>query len=78
MDLSNAYKVSSSLFIVAVKIRNMLEIIAVDITGLYNLIGLYIILKYSYLKIISLLCKDGLCCLKDFCMGTAVAATVIT
>ena len=54
--------------IVLLQIGKMLEVVGVQITTLYYLIGHDIIIKYSYLKVISFLCQDRFCLLQDLCV----------
>ena len=73
MDSACVYKVGSFLLIEAVQIWNVLEVVCIEISALYNFVWLYIIIKYSYLKVISLFLKNWLCCLKNLrmrCLGS--------
>ena len=59
---------SSFFFIEAVQIWNVLEIVCIKVTAFYYLVWLYIIIKYSHLKIIAFFLKKRLCCFKNFRM----------
>ena len=72
MDSACIYKVGSFFLVEAVQIWNVLEVVCIEIAALYNLVWLYIIIKYRYLKVVSLFLKDRFCCFKDlgmWCLG---------
>ena len=68
MDAAYAYQMAAFFLIVLLQIGKMLEVVGVQITTLYYLVGHDIIVKYSYLKVISFLCQDRFCLLQDLCM----------
>ena len=60
MDSACIYKVGSFFLVEAVQIWNVLEVVCIEIAALYNFVWLYIIIKYRYLKVVSLFLKDCL------------------
>ena len=69
MNIPRICQVGALLLIEAVQIGNMLKIVCVKFAGLHHQIRLYIIVKFRYLKLVSVFLQNRLRCSENLCVG---------